>query len=110
MPGAAVALQVALAIGVVWMSTLVQLLGAIGFALGVSASATVVGLMVLRVREGAERVPIPGYPWIPGLFVTVNLGAALLMASREPLRAAVAFAVLAAGVAAYGVFGSRTQR
>jgi amino acid transporter len=109
-PGAAVALQVALAIGVVWVSTLVQLLGAIGFALGVSASATVVGLMVLRVREGAERVPIPGYPWIPGLFVTVNLGAALLMASREPLRAAVAFAVLAAGVAAYGVFGSRAPR
>ena len=109
-PTAAVALQVALAIAVVWVSTLVELLGAVGFALGVSASATVVGLMLLRVREGAERVPIPGYPWIPGLFVTVNLGAALLMASRDPLRAGLAVGVLALGVGAYALLGSRASR
>jgi APA family basic amino acid/polyamine antiporter len=109
-PSAAVALQVALAIGVLWVSTLAELLGAIGFALGISASATVVGLMVLRTREGADRVPVPGYPWIPGLFVTVNLGAALLMASRDPLRAIVAFGVLAAGVSLYRVFGSPALR
>lgn len=109
-PSAAVALQVGLAIVVVWLSTLVALLGAIGFALGLSASATVVGLMLLRRREGKERVPIPGYPFIPGLFVGVNLVAALLMASREPLRACVAIGVLAAGVASYGVFGSGLGR
>jgi len=43
-PSAAVILQVALALLVVWISDLVQLLGYIGFTLGLSAAATVSAL------------------------------------------------------------------
>ena len=52
-PTSAVALQAALAIVVVWRSGLAELLGYIGFTLGLSAAATVVGLLALRRREGA---------------------------------------------------------
>ena len=89
------------------MSTLAELLGAIGFALGVSASLTVVGLIAIRVREGAERVPIPGYPLIPGVFVVVNLGAALLMASRQPLATGGALLALGILVAIYAFLRAR---
>lgn len=35
-----------------------------------------IGLFLLRRREGAKAVPIPGYPWVPGVFViaTVFIG------------------------------------
>lgn len=109
-PTAAVALQVVLAVAVLWMSTLAQLLGAIGFTLGLSASATVVGLLVMRWREGPERVPIPGYPWVPGIFVCVNLGAALLMASRQPVQTALALSALGLLVALYAFTRAQSDR
>ncbi len=58
-PGTAVALQVGLAILVLWNSDLARLLGYIGFTLGLSAAATVAGLIAMRLREGPERVPKP---------------------------------------------------
>ena len=106
-PAPAVALQTALAIVVVWISDLKELLGYIGFTLGLSAAATVAGLIALRRREGAESVPVPGYPWIPGLFVVATLGATGFMAVREftvegrPREAAVGLLTIAAGVPVY---------
>jgi len=75
-PAAAVWFQVAIAILVLWISTLRDLLGYIGYTLSLSTAVTIVGLFLLRRREGKENVPIPGYPWVPGLFViaTVYIG------------------------------------
>jgi len=75
-PTAAVWLQVGLAIVVLWVSTLRDLLGYIGYTLSLSTALTIVGLFILRRREGAAAVPIPGYPWVPGIFViaTVFIG------------------------------------
>lgn len=75
-PAAAVWFQVALAILVLWISSLRDLLGYIGYTLSLSTALTIMGLFVLRRREGAPAVPIPGYPWVPGLFViaTVFIG------------------------------------
>ena len=39
-----------------------------------SAAATVAGLIAMRIREGRERVPIPGYPWIPGFYGALERG------------------------------------
>ena len=65
-----------LAIVVLWVSTLRDLLGYIGYTLSLSTALTIVGLFILRRREGAAAVPIPGYPWVPGIFViaTVFIG------------------------------------
>ncbi len=68
-PAAAVWFQVALAVLVLWISTLRDLLGYIGYTLSLSTAVTIIGLLLLRRREGAQAVPIPGYPWVPGLFV-----------------------------------------
>jgi APA family basic amino acid/polyamine antiporter len=100
-PRAAVLVQSALAIVCVWTSGLAQLFGYIGFTLGLSAAATVVALLVLRRREGAERVPIPGHPWVPLLFVATTLFTSVFMVLREPVQAAVGLTTLAAGIPVY---------
>ena len=58
-PRAAVALQVGAAIVVVWFAELRTLIGTIGFTLGLCTAAVVLALVRLRMREGAERVPVP---------------------------------------------------
>ena len=100
-PRAAVALQVGLAILVVWVSDLVQLLGYIGFTLSLSAAATIGGLIALRWREGADRVPVPGYPWVPGLFVLTTLVIAGFMVAREPLESALGLLTIALALPLY---------
>jgi APA family basic amino acid/polyamine antiporter len=102
-PRAAVALQVTLAVAVAWISGLRELLGYIGFTLGISAAATVGGLIALRRREGPLRVPVPGYPWVPGLFIVTTLAAACFMAARQPLEAGMGLLTVALGVPVYWV-------
>ena len=84
-----------------WVSGLRELLGYIGFTLGISAAATVGGLIALRVREGASRVPVPGYPWIPGIFILTTLSAAGFMAARQPLEAGMGLLTVGLGVPVY---------
>ena len=106
-PGRAVALQVGLAILVLWNSDLARLIGVHRFHTGLSAAATVAGLIAMRIREGRERVPIPGYPWIPGLFVFVTLGTAGFMILRQPREAVAGLLTIAVGVLLYFVIPSR---
>jgi APA family basic amino acid/polyamine antiporter len=100
-PIMAVALQVGLAVLVVWAFGLRELLSYIGFTLGLSAAATVGGLIALRRREGGERVPIPGYPWIPLLFMLGTLIISLFMAVREPVEAGIGLVTVAMGLPIY---------
>jgi APA family basic amino acid/polyamine antiporter len=51
-----------------WTATYERLLTWIGFTLSLSTAATVVGLMVLRRREGGQ-IRVPGWPWVPVLFL-----------------------------------------
>ncbi|MEN8184552.1 MAG: amino acid permease [Myxococcota bacterium] len=108
-PGAAIALQAALAVGVVWSTQLAELLSYIGFTLGLSAAATVLGLLAIRRREGAERVPIPGYPWIPVIYLLGTLGAAGFMVERRPGEAAAGILTLAVGLPLYAWFRRRQR-
>ena len=100
-PRAAVALQVGLAVLVAWVSGLRELLGYIGFTLGISAVATIGGLIALRRREGPLRVPVPGYPWVPGLFIITTLTAAGFMAARQPYEAGMGLLTVGLGVPVY---------
>lgn len=106
-PGAAIALQGALSLVVVWAGELAELLGYIGFILSLSSATTVVGLLVLRSREGAARVPIPGYPWIPGLFVITTLGAAAFLVARQPTESALGLATVLLGLPVYWLLRRR---
>jgi len=109
-PRAAVALQAGLAIIVLWNTKLAELLGYIGFTLGLSAAATVCGLLMLRLREGAARVPIPGYPYIPGMFILATLAAAAFMATLRPWEAGIGLVTIAMGLPLYSLIRNVRKR
>lgn len=100
-PTAAVVLQAGLATLVVWISQLRELLGYIGFTLGLSTILTVIALVSLRWREGPERVPISGYPWIPLVFALATLITSGFMLLREPLEALLGLATITSGIPIY---------
>jgi amino acid transporter len=100
-PRRAVALQVAAAIAVVWVSELESLIGTIGFTLGLCAAGTVGGLVRLRLREGPARVPIPGWPVVPALYLALTLFASVYLALRKPGSAATGVELLAVGLVLY---------
>lgn len=102
-PTAAVALQTGLALLVFWVSDLVALLGYLGFTLSLSAALTVFAAARLRWREGAARVPIPGYPWTPAAFVLFTVAAAGFLVAREPVQSLVGAATAILGLAVYFV-------
>lgn len=102
-PGRAVALQVALSVAVVWIADLRELIGYCGFTLGLCAAAAVLGLLRLRRRLGAARVPIPGFPLVPAVYLAMTLFASGYMAVREPVKAGLGLATVAVGWAAYGL-------
>lgn len=99
--GRAVLLQGTLAIAVLWISGLRELLGYVGFTLGISAAATVIGLFVQRSREGAERIPVPGYPFVPLIYVVTTLGASAFVVRSSPEEAAWGLGTVAIGVPIY---------
>jgi len=109
-PTAAVALQVGLAVLVAWFSGLRELLGYIGFTLGLSAAATIGGLIALRRREGPLRVPVPGYPWVPGLFILTTVSAAGFMAARQPLEAGMGLLTVCLGIPVYWLMRRTSDR
>jgi APA family basic amino acid/polyamine antiporter len=97
-PGRAVLFQVLASIVVVWLAELRALIGTIGFTLGLCTAAVVVGCLRLRAREGAARVPIPGFPLVPLVFLGTTLFASGYMVRREPRQAATGLALLALGL------------
>jgi APA family basic amino acid/polyamine antiporter len=107
-PAAAILFQSALSVLVVWVSGLEQLLSYIGFTLGLSAAATVFGLLRLRAREGAAAVPVPGYPWVPGFYLAMTLWATIFMAWRAPAEAGMGLLTAAAGLPLYWLMRRRS--
>jgi APA family basic amino acid/polyamine antiporter len=109
-PRAAVLLQGALACLVLWVAELATLLGYVGFTLGLSSAATVTALLVLRRREGPERVPIPGHPVVPLVFIVTVLASSGFMAAREPAQALVGVATVLTGWPVYELLRRRRDR
>ncbi len=95
-PRAAIVFQLAVALAMLWTSTYQSLLSFIGFTLGLSTAATVCGLMVERVRRG-PALAVPGWPWVPGVFVLAVLGMTFLSVARAPLPSLAGVAVLGLG-------------
>jgi APA family basic amino acid/polyamine antiporter len=104
-----VLLQVALAIVVVWIADLRELLSYIGFTLGLSSAATVASLIWLRLKEGPERIPIPGFPWIPGIFVVFVLIAASFMITQQPYEAGLGLLTVLVGIPLYWAMRRRER-
>lgn len=103
-PRAAIVLQVTLACLVCLATQLRELLDYLGFTLSLSAAATVSCLQVLRRREGAGRVPIPGGLAVPGFYILATLVLAALAASLKPWSLVGPLVTVASGWVAYLIF------
>lgn len=95
-PRAAITFQLLLALVFLWSATYESLLTYIGFTLGISTAATVVGLVVLRRREG-NQLPVWGWPWVPCLFLLSVAAITIFTVVRRPLESLVGLATLVAG-------------
>ncbi|MCC7373571.1 MAG: amino acid permease [Verrucomicrobiales bacterium] len=95
-PRSAIVFQLIIALAMLWTATYQSLLSFIGFTLSLSTAATVCGLMVERVRRG-PALEIPGWPWVPLVFVAAVLGMTTLSIARAPLPSLAGVAVLGLG-------------
>jgi APA family basic amino acid/polyamine antiporter len=108
-PRRAIALQLALALALLWSATYDRLLTYIGFTLGLSTAATVLGLMLLRRREG-PRIRVVGWPWVPGLFLLFGVFTTVFTFPRRALEAALGLLTIGVGLLAWYITDSRRAR
>jgi APA family basic amino acid/polyamine antiporter len=105
-PRAAICFQGGIALILLWTATYQGLLTYIGFTLGLSTAATVLGLVRLRRREGA-RLAVPGWPWVPGLFLLSVLGTTVFSIAQRPAESLLGLASLGVGVLAWRLSGRK---
>jgi APA family basic amino acid/polyamine antiporter len=68
--------QLALGLIALWTATFEAILTYVGISLGLCTAMTVFGLVRLRLQKGAT-LSIPGWPWVPILFLLFLFGSAL---------------------------------
>jgi len=95
-PRHAIALQLALSLAFLWTNSYEALLTYIGFTLGLSNTATVIGLLLLNRKEPAS-VKIPGGVGIPILFLAFAVFAIGFTIWRKPAECGVGFLTIAIG-------------
>ncbi|MDA1273335.1 MAG: amino acid permease [Verrucomicrobia bacterium] len=95
-PRSATALQSLLALALLWTATYESLLTYIGFTLGLSTAATVVGLIVLKLKH-KERLQVPGWPWVPMLFLFGVSAVTLFSILQRPKESFLGLSTIAAG-------------
>ena len=108
-PVNAILLQGALALSLLWSSTFDQLLTYIGFTLGLSTAATVVGLIRIRLQEGSQ-LRVPGWPWVPGSFLIVTLAITGFAIAQRPKESLAGLATILLGLLAWAFAESRRNR
>jgi APA family basic amino acid/polyamine antiporter len=99
-PWPALLFQCVVALVMLWSATYDRLLTYIGFTLNLSVAATVVGLILLRRREGT-RLTVPGWPWVPGIFLLAVLWMSLFVVAKRPAESLVGLATIGLGWAAW---------
>jgi len=108
-PVNSILLQSALALTLLWSSTFDQLLTYIGFTLGLSTAATVVGLIRIRLQEGPQ-LHVPGWPWVPGSFLLVTLAITGFAIAQRPKESLAGLATILLGLLAWVVAEHRRNR
>jgi APA family basic amino acid/polyamine antiporter len=84
------------------------------FAIIAFSTLTVAAVVVLRVRRpaAARAFRVPGYPFLPMLFVVVNvwmLWNVLTFGESSAREALAGLAIVATGIPAYAVFRARSR-
>lgn len=112
-PYVALLLQSSIAIIFIVFSTLLQILGYIGFTLSIIAALTVAGVYVLRwqqkqkevantfAQEDSETIRTWGYPVTPALFILLSIWMAYSTISNQPVVAIYGLSTIALGLVLY---------
>jgi APA family basic amino acid/polyamine antiporter len=101
-PRHAIAVQLAIALALLWTATFEDLLTYIGFTLMLSTAATVLGLIVLRRKQGPSLV-VPGWPWVPALFLAGVVAIASFSIAQRPVPSLAVLIVLGIGWIAWRI-------
>jgi APA family basic amino acid/polyamine antiporter len=99
-PRLALMLQLSLGLLALWTATFERILTYVGFTLGISTLATIIGLCRLRLKEGPQ-MHVPGWPWVPGLFLAFGVASTGFTVVQRPIEGLVGVATLGVGVLAY---------
>jgi len=102
-PQAAILMQAALAIVVIYISTLKQLLSYLGFTLSLSSALTVASLFWIKPRTGQP----PGVRLAALVYVVSTLFIATLAASRSPWESGYGLLTILAGLLLYAFIQRR---
>jgi APA family basic amino acid/polyamine antiporter len=99
-PRVALAVQLTLGLIALWTAAFEHILTYVGFTLGISTIATIVGLCRLRLKEG-PAMHVPGWPWVPGLFLAFGVATTGLTVVQRPVEGLVGLGTMGVGVLAY---------
>lgn len=105
-PRVALVGQLLLGLLVLWTATYEHILTYVGFTLGLTTFATIVGLVRIRIKEGTS-LHVPGWPWVPGLFLVFTASSTILTVVQRPTQGLIGFATLGVGVGAYFIHRRR---
>jgi APA family basic amino acid/polyamine antiporter len=108
-PAVAVVLQAAMAIAMVLTSSFAALLTYVGFTLSLVAGMTVLGVLVLRLREPALPRPYLtwGYPVTPVLFLALTAWMTTHALIERPAASWAGLATVLGSLGLYGLLGRR---
>ena len=111
-PAYSIFLQAGIAIVMVITATFDKLLLYIGFTLSLFAMLTVLGMMVLRIREPdlVRKYKTFGYPITPLLFILGNLWIIYFSIKSRPIAAFSGLGTVGLGVCVYLYLKNRTKK
>lgn len=103
-PSVAIWVQATIAIALVaFLENFPSALDFTVFAIVLATTADVVALFCLRVRRPEWPRPVRawGYPWVPALYILVNVAVAISLILSQPRECAIAAGLLALGLLVY---------
>jgi APA family basic amino acid/polyamine antiporter len=112
-PSVAIAVQAVVSIGlVIFLESFPKALDFTVFGIVLATSADTLALFVLRVRQPDRPRPYRtwGYPWVPGLYLVVNLAIGVALVIGSPRECAIATGLLAIGLLVYLVLARDPAR
>ena len=107
-PYMSIIIQSIIAIILVLSGTFDQILTFMGFSLGIFPILAVIGVFKLR-SSGKSKIKMPGYPFVPGLFILIAFAILLLAFFERPVESSIAIGTVIVGVPAYYLFSGTAK-
>ena len=112
-PSAAIVIQACVSIALVLLlETFPKALDFTVFGIILATSADTIALFALRVRQPERVRPYRtwGYPWVPALYLVVNLAIGVAIVVGSPRESLIAMALLALGTGVYLGFARKPRK